>query len=51
MTRKILEKLEKLYIKILLFIAKHKRLNKTIGETKLYKHLVYEEAQRIIGNR
>ena len=36
---------------VLRFVLRHKFLNKTIGKTKWFKHIVYEEAQWSIGNR
>lgn len=37
--------------KILKFIIKNKFLYKIIGEKKYFKKIIYEEAQKIIGNR
>ena len=41
----------KIYHDFLRFIIRHKIMNKTIGKTKWFNHLVYEESQWIIGNR
>lgn len=37
--------------KILKFIINNKFLYKMIGKQKYFKKMVYEEAQKIIGNR
>ena len=43
--------IRKRYHDLLRFVICHKWLSNTIGKTKWFKHLVYEEAQWIIGNR
>lgn len=37
--------------KIMRFIIKNKFLYKIIGKRKYFQKMVYEEAQKIIGNR
>ena len=41
----------KIIVKILAFIINHKRLYRTFVKYKWFKDLMYDEAQRIIGNR
>ena len=36
--------------KILIFIINHKFLYKTIGQTKIFKKMVYKAAKKIIAN-
>lgn len=36
---------------ILWFIIRHKRIDRVFSKWKWFNHLVYEEAQAIIGNR
>lgn len=36
---------------ILRFIIKHNRLNQILSKYKWYIELIYEQAQKIIGNR
>ena len=39
------------YHAFLLFIGHHKLLDNTVGNTKWYRHAIYEEGQWVIGNR
>ena len=43
--------MRKLYHGILRLIIDNRWVRRTVGKTKIFRHIVYEEAQRIIGNR
>ena len=43
--------MHKIIRSILRFIIKHKKLERFFSKFKWFNHLVYEEAQAVIGNR
>lgn len=43
--------MRKFYHSFLRFIIRNNFLNSTVGNTIWFKNNIYEEAQRIIGNR
>ena len=42
---------DKIINRILVYISEHKRLDRILSKYKWYTELLYEQAQKIIGNR